>query len=145
MPDRWFYLRDKQRHGPITAAGLQQMTKEGRLVADDLVWCEELPDWTRASTIPGLFSTPRSRRLPEAITDTQPSRGGSMPGRYPFPLAHGNLVVWLALMAAIIYGVITGSRSTVFWAIGGWSLFCFVFYLREVSGLPGVRRWRRRS
>lgn len=111
MPDRWFYLRDKQRHGPITAAGLQQMTKEGRLVADDLVWCEELPDWTHASTIPGLFSTPRSRRPPEAITDTQPSRGGSMPRRYPFSLAHGNPLVWLALMAAIIYGVITGSRS----------------------------------
>lgn len=71
MPDRWFYLRNKQRHGPVTSAKLKQMAKEGWLVEDDLVWCEELPDWVPASTIRGLFSTPLSKRLPEVITGVQ--------------------------------------------------------------------------
>lgn len=71
MPDRWFYLRNKQRHGPVTAAKLKQMAKEGWLVEEDLVWCEELPDWVPASKIRGLFSTPLSKRLPEVITGVQ--------------------------------------------------------------------------
>ncbi len=145
MPDRWFYLRDKRRHGPITVAKLKQMAKEGWLVAEDLVWCEELPDWTPASKIPGLFSKPRSKRPQEVITDTQPSQGGSMPGRFSLSPAYGNLLAWFALMSVIAYGVITECRSTVLCAMGGWSLFCFVIHLREVSSLRRPHKQRLRD
>lgn len=47
------------------------MAKDGWLAPEDSVWCEELPDWVPAAKVRGLFSTPLSKWLPEAIAGVQ--------------------------------------------------------------------------
>ena len=58
---------------------------------------------------------------------------------------YGNLLAWATLMTVITYGAITDSRLTVLLAMGGWSLFCFVIHLREVSSLRRLHKQRLRD
>src|SRR5262249_17037958 len=56
--NRWFYSRKGQLAGPFTLEQLQGMGKEGKLLADDLVWQEGSPQWLPASGVPGLLPAP---------------------------------------------------------------------------------------
>jgi YD repeat-containing protein len=51
----WFILRDKSQYGPYTWGDLIEFKALNRLLRKDLVWCEDLKDWTQAGKIKGLF------------------------------------------------------------------------------------------
>ena len=60
----WFFSKDGQQQGPVTAADLKQMAASGQLRPDDLVWKEGMAQWAKASQLKGVFATPGA--APEA-------------------------------------------------------------------------------
>jgi hypothetical protein len=52
---RYYYQQDNQQHGPLPAAQLKTLCAAGQVRATDLVWCEGMPEWVQASTVPELF------------------------------------------------------------------------------------------
>jgi hypothetical protein len=80
MAIEWHYAKNGTQHGPVAAESLQDLLRRGELKADDLVWHDELPEWTPAEDVPGLMparkpapSLAHSRRW---TTKRQPSRHG---------------------------------------------------------------------
>ena len=60
----WYYTKDKQQFGPISAAELKQLASSGNLSTSDFIWKEDWAEWKPAGSVKGLFdsvppSTPR--------------------------------------------------------------------------------------
>jgi len=58
MAEKWFFTRDGQQYGPLTALELKKFAKDGRLLPTDLLWKEGMPTWVPASSAKGLFVSP---------------------------------------------------------------------------------------
>lgn len=54
--DAWYYAKDGQRVGPVTAAQLQQLVSSGQLPATTQVWSEALGNWKPLNTVPELMA-----------------------------------------------------------------------------------------
>jgi uncharacterized RDD family membrane protein YckC len=54
MSQNWYFTQGGQQVGPVEFGQLQQMAASGQVGPSDLVWCEGMPSWVGASTIPGL-------------------------------------------------------------------------------------------
>lgn len=63
MSEQWHYSRQGEKFGPVGASKLKQLSRDGDLHPDDLVWRAGLPDWMPARKIKGLF--------PEAIASSE--------------------------------------------------------------------------
>src|SRR5687767_4076431 len=71
MPDRaWYYASGGQQRGPVKTAQLKQLVTAGELKAEDLVWCDGMPNWSPASTVKGLFPTEAARTTDLSATAT---------------------------------------------------------------------------
>jgi hypothetical protein len=56
MPDpKWFYARGEERFGPVTSQKLKALAAAGKLQPADLIWKEDMHDWSPASQLRGLF------------------------------------------------------------------------------------------
>jgi hypothetical protein len=51
----WHYIQGEAQYGPVDFAELQYYAAVGRLKPQDLVWTENMPDWTPAEYIDGIF------------------------------------------------------------------------------------------
>ena len=51
----WYYGRDGERHGPVSASELQRLARSGSLARQDLVWKAGMDNWAPAATVDGLF------------------------------------------------------------------------------------------
>lgn len=51
----WYLYLQEQQYGPYSWLQLQQFAREGRLQLDTMLWHGELPGWTQAAEIEGLF------------------------------------------------------------------------------------------
>ena len=57
MPEvQWYYARNDQQFGPVSAAELKQLADGGKLSPDDLLWREGMDSWNTAINLRGLFS-----------------------------------------------------------------------------------------
>ena len=43
---QWFYARNNERQGPVSAETLRHLKQASAIGDDTLVWCEGMPDWT---------------------------------------------------------------------------------------------------
>ena len=66
----WYYGRDGQNSGPVSADDLARLADAGELLATDLVWNEELDDWRQAADVLDLF---------EAVTKPSESAAPQVP------------------------------------------------------------------
>jgi hypothetical protein len=57
MAKDWYYTKDGERFGPVTARQLKSIADSGELQSTDLVWNSEMPDWKTAKSVTGLFET----------------------------------------------------------------------------------------
>src|SRR5438552_2345764 len=57
MAEIWYYTSQGKQMEPVTEADLKRLASSGLLRPTDLVWQEGMPDWIRASSAKGLFST----------------------------------------------------------------------------------------
>lgn len=62
MATEWYFVYDgeSEEHGPVSSSRLKDMTRNGDLGPDDLVWCEGMPEWSRARKVKGLFARPQT-------------------------------------------------------------------------------------
>ncbi len=51
----WYYSKDNLQQGPVSSEQLRQLAAIGQLQPSDLVWKEEMSQWTEARRIKGLF------------------------------------------------------------------------------------------
>ncbi len=63
-PQQWYYVKDGQQRGPVSAEQLTQLTASGQLLPRDLVWEEGMAQWVEVRTIRGL--------VPAQATQTPP-------------------------------------------------------------------------
>ena len=55
---QWYYAVDGNRQGPVSAEQLKRLAASGQLKPTDIVWKEGLTEWTKASSVKGLFVEP---------------------------------------------------------------------------------------
>ena len=58
----WFYARDELQSGPFPFSEIKRLAEQGALYPDDLVWCNGMPEWIEAASVPGLLATSSLRR-----------------------------------------------------------------------------------
>ena len=67
---KWFYARGEERFGPVTSQKLKSLAAAGKLQPADLIWKEDMHDWSPASQLRGLFpSEPASADTPPPASD----------------------------------------------------------------------------
>ncbi len=62
----WHYIRDGEKHGPVTKDNIQQLIDEGELTPNHFVWCSGMDDWKQISNVDDVHSIPPP--LPEDKT-----------------------------------------------------------------------------
>ena len=102
---RWFYARDKQKHGPFSWQQLRTLAKMGTLKPDDMLLQEGTRQWVRAATLRELFPSPRTAAKPTVKTPA---------GRRPVALIAGGVaagvVALVGLCALVGYFVFGPTR-----------------------------------
>ena len=68
MTREWHYSFEGEKCGPVPAAELKRLAREGTITPNDLVWKAGLDDWLPASKIKGLFPKDVSEPPPLPIT-----------------------------------------------------------------------------
>lgn len=56
MAKQWYFAKNEQQYGPISAVELKQKFDSGELGPDDEVRPEDRQNWVKASTVKGLFA-----------------------------------------------------------------------------------------
>ena len=56
MNPEWYYTANGGQHGPVTAADLKKLARDGTIHPDDLVWKNGMASWVAARTVKGLFA-----------------------------------------------------------------------------------------
>ena len=54
---QWYYARNDQQFGPVSAGELKVLADAGRLAPDDLLWREGMEQWATAINLKGLFAS----------------------------------------------------------------------------------------
>lgn len=109
MRDEWYVARRGQggntRYGPVRLQELRALLDQGKVMGEDLVWCEGMPNWQRADQCDALFSS-RSPR-PGPWRDRRgygPEEDDDRPYRRPYPpprQSSGALTVLLVVGGVI--------------------------------------------
>lgn len=58
MAADWYYRKNGHQLGPLEAADLKRLADTGVVAPDDMVWRQGAKQWTRASSVKGLFASP---------------------------------------------------------------------------------------
>src|SRR5262245_21371479 len=53
----WFYIENKQKHGPVNRTRLNELAAAGTIRASDMVLEKGTSKWLAASAVPGLVPT----------------------------------------------------------------------------------------
>jgi len=125
MPEvQWYYARNDQQFGPISAAELKQLADVGKLSPDDLLWREGMDAWNTAINLRGLFSddTAQGKGLADPIiapprTDAQRGPARPQSGAAQAPVALRSLlrttqiILWTICVLVVLAGVILFTRA----------------------------------
>ena len=89
--DDWYYAAGGQQQGPVSLEALRGMLWNGQVQPGDLVWCEGMPTWTDAASVPVLANA-----IPAAADAQSPGAqpaGGvdyASPAGYAAPSPYGD-------------------------------------------------------
>jgi hypothetical protein len=136
---QWYYARNDQQFGPVSANELKVLADAGRLAPDDLLWREGMEQWATAINLKGLFaseieSTPSSVGASQANVNRPaspivspsasqsavlPSAGASVrPPRQLTPRValHGvlrttQLILWTTCVLVVLLGMVLFTRA----------------------------------
>jgi hypothetical protein len=70
MPEEWYFTQDGQQVGPISRDQLNKLASSGRLTPEEMVWCDGMPDWVSARSVPGLFAPRKQAASPSTAVQT---------------------------------------------------------------------------
>jgi hypothetical protein len=120
---QWYYARNNQQFGPVSAGELKQLADSGRLAPDDLLWREGMDAWATAINLRGLFP-----EGPAAGSSKVAGAGGSMTmgrsidpiGAEPYVAAPPGLrsllrttqtVLWATCVLVVLVGIVLFTRD----------------------------------
>jgi hypothetical protein len=66
MGNEWFYSRQGNRHGPLTAQQVKSLAASGDIGPSDLLWRPGLAAWARAERFKGLFAERPKQAAPSS-------------------------------------------------------------------------------
>ncbi|MFP4053767.1 MAG: GYF domain-containing protein [Phycisphaerae bacterium] len=70
----WYCYVLSRRYGPVDIETLRRWVREGRLTARDLVWSEDLPQWTPVRDVPQLaVAVAQPAAAPPPVRPTTPA------------------------------------------------------------------------
>lgn len=93
MANEWYYAKDGQQQGPVSAKELKRLADAGQLGAGDLVWKEGMPDWKPAADVKGLVAAaapPAGEAVVTQPASSTPRRGRS---RHRSPIGQVLLII----------------------------------------------------
>ncbi len=122
---QWYYARNDQQFGPVSAAELKQLVSAGRLSPDDLLWREGMEQWTTAVNLRGLFSddmTPVANeplKVGEQPPLQQPRAVPIITGARVSPQGVGlrgalramQLLLWTTCVLVVLVGMVLFTRA----------------------------------
>lgn len=122
---QWYYARNDQQYGPVTASELRQLADAGRLTPDDLLWREGMDAWTTAINLRGLFDPPSGGTTTTTSVAGQiagpnaPSRpiaiGGRVTASAPASLRSllrvTQIMLWSLCVLVVLSGLILFTRA----------------------------------
>lgn len=85
MAGEWYYEREGQQTGPVSAADLKKLAGEGTLTPETLVWKSGLKEWTPASRVKGLFPSETTGTASAAATTADAAVSAPAPTPAPAP------------------------------------------------------------
>jgi len=122
MPEvLWYYARDDQPMGPVSASELKQLAEVGELKPDDLLWREGMDEWTTAINLRGLFgdgsgspadvaSSVVPRRAPDQSA-RPPAVGQSSGAQLQSLVRVTQTVLWTTCVLVVMVGVVLFTRA----------------------------------
>ncbi len=127
---QWYYARNNQQFGPVSANELKQLAEAGRLAPDDLLWREGMDAWATAINLRGLFTddsqappaksgAPAIARSPIAAASTAITRQKSAGAAPPAAALHSlrvvlrvtQTVLWMMCVLVVLAGVVLFTRA----------------------------------
>lgn len=144
MADEWYYAREGEEYGPVSAARLKQLAGAGQLQPTDLVWKTGMDKRVPARTVKGLWgdSVPGAAKPPAApppppqrkppppvdddeITDVVETADDDEEDRPAKKAKKGGIpvIVWILGGAFIFLFCCIGLPTGGFFLSGGMSLF----------------------
>lgn len=109
----WYYAKDDQQFGPVTAAQLKQLAATGELSSDCRVWRDGMKEWKLVSDVPGLAAVLK----PDPVPSVAPSPTAPRLSEATAPEPKG-----LADRLGFVYHI--GTICKVLSVL--WSLYCLV-------------------
>jgi hypothetical protein len=122
---QWYYARNEQQFGPVSASELKQLADAGRLAPDDLLWREGMEQWATAVNLRGLFAseleadTPapvqptmnRPLLAPTAASAAQPARPVAQGVALRSVLRATQLILWTTCVLVVLAGMLMFTRA----------------------------------
>jgi hypothetical protein len=122
---QWYYARNDQQFGPVSAAELKQLADAGRLAPDDLLWREGMEAWATAINLRGLFDAEASSSTPAepqpAINQPLPSAASPAKPQPAYPAGAGisrsrllrgtQIILWTTCVLVVLTGMVLFTRA----------------------------------
>lgn len=64
MDEKWYYVKDGARQGPVSLGELQQLVSKGNITGQDYVWCRQFENWKRVKEVSELAAEPQRPASP---------------------------------------------------------------------------------
>lgn len=116
---QWYYARNDEQFGPVSATDLHQLADAGRLSPDDLLWREGMDAWTTAINLRGLFADDAAAgstrtgaaTLQSKLTDGVTTRSRVARGPVPYSslsvtLRATQVILWIMCVLVVLVGVV---------------------------------------
>lgn len=119
---QWYYARDDQPMGPVSAAELKQLVEAGELKPDDLLWREGMEAWTTAVNLRGLFgeSGGGADEIAGTAVQSHPPDKAVRPRAPGLPSTRARLqtllrttqaVLWAMCVLVVLVGIVLFTRA----------------------------------
>ena len=119
---QWYYARNDQQFGPVSAAELKQLADAGRLTPGDLLWREGMDAWTTAINLHGLFADDAAAGKSTATAPQSPGVPlglGAAPSATPLAgpaslrslLRTTQTILWTTCVLVVLAGLVLFTRA----------------------------------
>ncbi len=118
---QWYYAKNDQPMGPVSATELQQLVDSGELKPDDLLWREGMEAWTTAINLHGLFNADEAIPASGAVStiarrsDERPSLARvervSAQARLQSLVDATQFILWTTCVLVVLVGVVLFTRA----------------------------------
>jgi len=122
MGNDWYYAREGEQAGPVSATELKRLASSGRLHPEDLIWQEGMKEWTPARQVKGLFEVASSTPSPPAAPPVAAASTGDAATEAAPPNPRHALDHFLDLARRLSGPPFLQATSRLFMLIGHWGL-----------------------